>query len=197
MTREFDLFERRSDGTLTYRGLVDGIENARVRVRLLANETDHECFAICSDTHEIVARIMPLTPESKRLFQVGYDPHLLELRSELLRRWGYSVTSVIGNDAAKAVLRDRPSYDLFVIGHTAPEDVRLSMVHWLHKHYPNINILALNPPETQQLGDLEYNALYSAPDIWLPLVAAGASAPRGQRPPSARHRNHRGSPRAR
>jgi hypothetical protein len=30
----------------------------------------------------------------------------------------------------------------------------LDMLHWLRKHYANTNILALNPPETQQLGDL-------------------------------------------
>jgi len=59
MTPEFDLFERRADGALTYRGLVSGLENARVRVWLLATETEHECYAQRSETREIVARIVP------------------------------------------------------------------------------------------------------------------------------------------
>lgn len=181
MHREFDLFERRTDGTLTYRGVVDGVENARVRVRLLANETDHECFAICANTHEIVVRIVPFTANSRQIFQIAYDTHLLDIRAQLLRQWGYHVTSVIGNEAAKAVLRERYACDLFLIGHTAPEYVRLDMVHWLRKHYARTNILALNPPGMKQLGNLQYNALYNAPDVWMPLVAAATDAPMGMR----------------
>ncbi len=176
MPREFDLFERRPDGTLTYRGLVDGLENAQVRVRLLASETDHECFAVCADTHELVARILPVTPDSKRLFQIAYDAHLLEIRAELLRRWGYRVNSAIGNEAAKALLRGHPSYDLFLIGHTAPEHDRLQMVNWLRRHYAGTNILALNPPHIRQLGDLRYNAVFNAQDVWLPLVASATDS---------------------
>ena len=181
MQREFDLFERRTDGTLTYRGVVDGVDNARVRVRLLANETDHECFAICSSTQEIVARIVPFTANSKHIFQIAYDAHVLEVRAELLRRWGYHVSSVIGNAAAKAVLQEHNRCDLFIIGHAAPEHVRLDMVHWLRKHYARTNILALNPPGMKQLGNLQYNALFNAPDVWAPLVAVAAGAAPGVR----------------
>jgi len=175
MPRDFDLFERRRDGTLNYRGLVHGIEQARVQVRLLATETDHECFAICALTHDIVARILPVTSDSKRLFQIAYDARLLDIRAELLRSWGYHVTSAFGNDEAKRLLQAKPAIDLFLIGHIAPEEVRLEMVHWLRQQYAQAKILALNPPDTQRLGNLQYNALFSAPDLWLPLVAAATS----------------------
>jgi hypothetical protein len=56
---EYELFERRLDGLLNYRGVVRGLDNARVRVCLLANDTDHECFAIDSATHQVIARIIP------------------------------------------------------------------------------------------------------------------------------------------
>jgi hypothetical protein len=58
---EYELFERRTDGSLNWRGVVHGLEHARVRVHLLANETDHECFAMHTPTREIVVRIDPVS----------------------------------------------------------------------------------------------------------------------------------------
>jgi len=113
---------------------------------------------------------------SQQLFQVAYDEKLLFDRGRILRRSGYEVTSVLGNEAAKAVLVQWQQIDLFVIGHNAPEQVRLEMVYWLRAHYPGVRILALNPPGVERLEDLRYNATYNAPpDTWLPLVAAGAT----------------------
>jgi hypothetical protein len=59
MNRDYELFERRSDGVLSWRGVVQGLTNARVTVRLLADETGHECFAMHLPDKEIVARVMP------------------------------------------------------------------------------------------------------------------------------------------
>jgi hypothetical protein len=64
MIEFFDLFERRSDGTLTHRGVIEGLDNACVRVRLLADETDHACFAICAETRELVALVVPAATET-------------------------------------------------------------------------------------------------------------------------------------
>jgi hypothetical protein len=188
---EYELFERRLDGSLSWRGVVHGLEHARVRVRLLASETDHECFAMYTPTKEIVLRTdpneseellrpSPSAPEplcrGKRLFQIGYDELQLSARGRMLRRLGYAVVSVFGNEAAKAVLRERPQVDLFVIGHAAPEPMRLEMAHWLHTIYPRVGILALNPPDFVRLDDSEFNAPYNAPETWLPLVRAATSA---------------------
>ena len=60
MEREYELFERRSDGVLTWRGIVVGLSAARVQTRLLSVETDHECFAIYGPDRKIVARALPL-----------------------------------------------------------------------------------------------------------------------------------------
>jgi hypothetical protein len=42
----FDLLERRSDGTTTWRGVVDGLDAAQAQVKRLAAETGHQCFAM-------------------------------------------------------------------------------------------------------------------------------------------------------
>ena len=63
MEREYELFERGSDGVLTWRGIVEGLNAARVQIRLLSIETDHECFAVYGPHRKIVARAEPLTTE--------------------------------------------------------------------------------------------------------------------------------------
>jgi hypothetical protein len=45
----FDLLERRSDGTTTWHGVVDGLAAAQAQLRRLAAETGHQCFAVGSD----------------------------------------------------------------------------------------------------------------------------------------------------
>lgn len=60
MQRDYELFERRADGSLSWRGVVHGLEEARVRVCLLANETDHECFAMYTPLKQIVVRVDPM-----------------------------------------------------------------------------------------------------------------------------------------
>lgn len=60
MEREYELFERRGDGVLTWRGVVVGLSAARVQARLLSVETDNECFAMYSPDKKIVARALPL-----------------------------------------------------------------------------------------------------------------------------------------
>ena len=57
MDREYELFERRPDGVLNWRGVVVGGAAARVRVRLLAVETDNECFAVRTADRKVVVRV--------------------------------------------------------------------------------------------------------------------------------------------
>jgi hypothetical protein len=57
MDREYELFERRPDGILNWRGVVIGEAAARVRVRLLSVETDNECFAVRTADRTVVARV--------------------------------------------------------------------------------------------------------------------------------------------
>ena len=57
MEQEYELFERRADGVLNWRGVVTGAAAARVRVQLLALETDNECFALSTPDRRVVAHV--------------------------------------------------------------------------------------------------------------------------------------------
>jgi CheY-like chemotaxis protein len=109
--------------------------------------------------------------DRKCIFQVAYREEHFLARANLLRRRGYTVTSTIGNEAAKAVLPTLPQVDLLIIGHAAPAQTRLDMVAWLRERYPRTSILALNPPH-ERLGTLRFNAVHYPPQAWLPLIEA-------------------------
>lgn len=55
MDREYDLFERMSDGSLQWHGFEKGLEEARHGVCILNLETGNDCFAVDISTKEIVA----------------------------------------------------------------------------------------------------------------------------------------------
>lgn len=107
-----------------------------------------------------------------RIFHIAYDQRPLLERGKLLRTRGYSVQSVFGNEAAKTLLNTFTPYDLFIVGHAAPQEVRLEMARWLRANYPSTKIIALNPPQCDRLDELRYNAPYNKPDVWLSLVEA-------------------------
>jgi hypothetical protein len=108
--------------------------------------------------------------DSKHIFQVAYlEEHFLA-RAHLLRCQGYTVTSAIGNEAAKAVLPLLPRVDLLIIGHAASEQTRLDMAVWFRERYPRTSILALNASH-EPLSALRLNAAHYPPQAWLPLIA--------------------------
>lgn len=181
MDREYELFEYRSDGSLNWRGLVNGLEKARAAVWLLADETDRECFAMLGNK-TVLARA-PLRG-AKRIFQVAYGD-TLAARARVLCRDGYDVTSVLGNEKAKYVLARHPFCDLFVVGHRATERVRSEMVRWLRENYPSTRIVALNM-RGHVIDGLRYNAPYDSAAAWLPMISAAADQSRrlGQAPGS-------------
>jgi hypothetical protein len=65
MKREYDLFGRMSDGSLSWRGFAKGLEDARARLRRLAIETANECFAVNVASGDVVARINTPTGANK------------------------------------------------------------------------------------------------------------------------------------
>lgn len=83
---------------------------------------------------------------------------------------GYDVQSVFGNQAAMDLLSSWPNYDLFIIGHNAPDATRLEMVHLIRANYPRHPIVALNPAAGMQLDQLRYNAPVDEAEVWLPLI---------------------------
>jgi hypothetical protein len=55
MECQYELFERRPDGVLNWRGTVQELDMARLRVKLLALETDNECFAMQIPGRQVIA----------------------------------------------------------------------------------------------------------------------------------------------
>ena len=182
MNREYDVFECLPDGSVMWRGTALGLMGARTTLLSLAKKSPNEFFAVRIETSEIVFRADASRSDNelaKRVFQIAYTEQLFVETAQILRNHGYGVMSALGNEAAQAILSTLPvnggqQVGLFIIGHGAPEQTRLDMVHWLHAKYPRTGILALNPPECRRLNALEYNASYDAPEVWLPLAALAA-----------------------
>ena len=178
MEKDYDLFERTQGASLFWHGCVHGLENARRKLQQLAKTTTNECSVIFVPTRQVVA-LANIALTKRVVFQVAYDERLLAERADLLKRRGYEVVSAMGNECAKAVLAAKlglpQRVDLFIIGHDAPEPTRTEMVLWLKTEYPNVPIVALNPPECRELPGADYNAAFNGPEAWFPIVEAAAA----------------------
>jgi hypothetical protein len=173
--REYDLFEQLPEGTPMWRDHASGLLGVRLKLQEVANSTTNECFAIYLPTKEIVARLnvgaSRGTVRKPLVFQVAYDERLAPARAEILRQHGYEVVSVIGNEAAKIVLSLPQRFDLFIMGHAAPEESRKEMVAWLKTRYPDVRVIALNPPAVRELPGADHNVKLNGPDAWLSVIA--------------------------
>jgi|SRR5215469_16346485 len=169
MQRVYEIFEVLPDGSPHRVTVVSGLEFAKMVLESLASRTKNECFAAEAKTHQVVMQMNVPPARLRRIFQISYDEELGARRAELLRSHGYGVISVIGNEAAKVLLGSPQRYDLFIIGHAAPQETRREMAYWLKAEYPTVRILALNPPNQQVLG-ADYNMPQNGPENWLPIV---------------------------
>ena len=109
------------------------------------------------------------------MFQIGYDEKELKVRAELFRRVGHEVISVADNEAAKNALTSIHNVDVFVVGHTAPEQTRKEIVDWLKTNFPMVKIVALIPSANRQLPRADYNVVLNDREEWLFLLEAAAS----------------------
>ena len=123
MHEAYEIVEVLPNGSRQSVAVIYGLESANARLQELANNTRNECYAADARTRQIVA-MRNVAPAVKQIFQISYDEQLSLRRAELLNSHGYSVVSVIGNDAAKVVLSSIQHYDLFIIGHAAAEKTR-------------------------------------------------------------------------
>lgn len=171
MYRSYEILEVMPDGSTVKRMVVHGLEFAKVALEDLARRTSNECIAADERTHQVVAQLNlpPAKRSLKRIFQIAYDEQAGLGTAALLRSRGYGVISVLTNEAAKVLLSSIQKYDLFLIGHAAPDECRSVMVAWLKEKYPDIKVLALNPPH-RPLPNADYNALASDPESWLCFV---------------------------
>jgi hypothetical protein len=170
MLPPFDILKMESSGPRWMEAAVD-LERAKARVKVLAASSPGEYIIFNQETSERIS----IKSETRRIvFQIGYDEKGLNARAELLRRFGHEVISVTHNEAAKVALSSFRDVDVFIVGHTAPEQTRKEMVAWLKANYPKVKIVALNPSKDQLLG-ADCNVALNDHDEWLSLLAAAAS----------------------
>ena len=170
MMPPFDILKVESEGVRWMEAVPD-LERAKARVKVLAVSSPGEYFIVNQETGEKIS----IRSKTRRiLFQIGYDEKGLNARAELFRRFGHEVISVTDNEAAKVALTSLRDVDLFIVGHTAPEQTRKEMVDWLKTNYPKVKILALNPSANRKLSGADYNVILNAHDEWLSLLAAAS-----------------------
>ncbi len=66
MNREYDIFEKLSDGRVVWRAFVRGLEAARARVAELAGRSKHEFFAMDMLTKNVAARVKRQSKDASR-----------------------------------------------------------------------------------------------------------------------------------
>src|SRR2546429_7254444 len=65
--------------------------------------------------------------------------------------------------------------DVFVVGQTAPEQMRKEMVEWLKANFPKVKIVALIQSANRQVPRADYNIVLNNGKECLSLLAATAS----------------------
>lgn len=173
MLPPFHIFKVQADGNLRWVEAAIDVERAKARAKALAVSAPGE-YVISNLTGQ---KISVKSPPKQIVFQIGYDEKDLNARAELFRRVGHHVVSVADNEAAKQALSSIEKVDVFVVGHTAPEQTRNEMVDWLKANFPNVKIVALIPSASRQLPHADYNIVLNDWDEWLSLLAAAAGLP--------------------
>ncbi|HKW89585.1 MAG TPA: hypothetical protein VJN21_12605 [Candidatus Acidoferrales bacterium] len=103
----FELFEVMPDGTAAPRGLASTVEDAWKQLRLLSRNTNNECFALRTPTRRIIGHLNVPSASArttKRIYQITYAHEMALEREQVMRDWGYRVTTAAGNENAKSAL---------------------------------------------------------------------------------------------
>jgi CheY-like chemotaxis protein len=172
MYQPFHIRKVESDGSSRLIEEASDLERARARVKKLAAFSPGEYIIANQQTGE---KISIKSPVKQIVFQIGYDEKDLHARAELFRRCGHQVMSVADNEAAKRALTSIENVDVFVVGHTAPEETRREMVDWLKANFPRVRVVALIPSANRQLPSADYNIVLNDWDEWLSLLSAATS----------------------
>ena len=171
MLSPFHISKVQSNGSRHWIEGAVSVESARARVKALAAFSPCDYVITNLTGREIPAKSLP----KRRMFQIGYDERELNARAEMFRRVGHEVISVPDNEAAKRVLASLQNVDVFVVGHSAPEQTRKEMVDWLKANFPNAKVVALIPSASYQVSRADYNIVVNDWDEWPSLLAATAS----------------------
>jgi hypothetical protein len=165
---EFDIFRVQPDGSLRWLAAAASMETAEARAKRLPPGE----YVIIADQHA-PRRISIKSPAKQIVFQIGYDDDKgSAARETLFRSFGHEVITVTDNDAAKRTLASIPNVDVFILGHSAPDQTREEMVDWLKVNFPTAKIVALIPSASPQLLCADYNIPQSDWAAWVSLFAA-------------------------
>lgn len=177
MLPPFDIFRVEPNGDVLWIKSAEDLKSARLAVKDLMAASPHD-YVIHSHSTNNDLIIRPPTDKKKTkpvIFQVAYDEQLMVTRAAVLKAHGFTVISVVGNEAAKAALSTPQHYSLFILGTSAPTKVRGEMADWLKANYPKVPILALNPPYQKELEPADYNVVLNGPEEWLFVVEASTA----------------------
>jgi hypothetical protein len=164
---QFDIFKVQPEGSLRWLAAAASMETAEERVKGLPPGN----YVIIADQHT-PKRISIKSPAKQIVFQIGYDDDKgSTTRETLLRSFGHEVISVANNDAAKRALASIPNVDVFILGHTTPEQPQKEMADWLKVSFPKAKIVALIPSACPQLLCADYNVPQSDWAAWVSLFA--------------------------
>ena len=170
MVPRFDIFRVAPDSSVLWLESAADYDAAQSRVKTLAASSPGEYLIRNQRTGQRVS--FKLTRGV--IFQIGYEQAHLDARTIVLRRLGYEVFSALDNAAAKLQLLSPQHVDLFIVGHSAAEQMRTEIVDWLKANYPSVKILALQPSGAAQspVQDADYNVIVNGSDEWLSLVTS-------------------------
>ena len=177
MLPPFDIFRIEDNGEVLWIRSADDLKTARLAVEKLMAASPHKYIIHSHNTNNDLV-IKPPTAKQRAkpvIFQIAYDGQLMDSRAELLKSHGFTVISVLGNEAAKAALATPRHYSLFLLGHGAPSNARREMADWLKANYPKVALLALNPPFQKELEPADYNVVLNGPEEWLFVVESSTA----------------------
>lgn len=172
MLSPFHIFKVQSDGSLHWIEGAINVERAKARLNVLAASSRCEYVITDLTGKRISVKSLP----KLTVFQIGYNEKELNARAELFEHCGHEVISAADNEAAKRILASIQSVDVFVIGHTAPEQTRKEMVDWLKVNFSRAKVVALIPSANRQMPRADYNIIILKDgDEWLSAFAAAGS----------------------
>ncbi len=126
------------------------------------------------------------TPRGKkarrdRVFHISYYEALLQTRAALMRQSGYRVSSVLGNEQAKANAEKLlPGSDAVLIGFSGPYEQRKAILHWLKKQHPEIPVVMLQARASETFAEADAVQFSETPSSWLQALGACIRAGHGQ-----------------
>jgi DNA-binding response OmpR family regulator len=108
------------------------------------------------------------------ILSTSYDEALLKTRGWLLEREGFEVTSALGfHDAIKEC--GTPGFDIFILGHSIPQNDKRDLVACFRASNPNGVIIALTRANEPRMREVDAYVNPGIPEDLVRLVRATVS----------------------